>query len=132
MLYSEEFFREVRSPLAPGGIFVEWNVGWGTAQTFQSVFPYVTQLSINQDLSVLVGSDHPIDFNREALLSKLKNPDVINFLQNAEVDVEALRQDILSTSFTQYSQSQDGQPKTVTTDLFPRSEYYLNKPLFAD
>lgn len=132
MLYSAEFFREVRSHLAPGGMFVEWDVAWGIAQTFQSVFPYVTQLRMNQDLSVLVGSDRPIDFNREALLSKLENPAVLSFLQNAGVDVEAIRQDINSTSFTQYSQSQDGQPKPVNTDLFPRSEYYLNKPLFAD
>lgn len=129
MLYSSEFFQEVRSHLAPGGIFVEWNVGWGTAQTFQSVFPYVTQLAMNENLSVLIGSEHQVNFNREELLVKLANPDVIDFLHNAGVDVREIRHNTETAMVDSYSQSKNGQPKPINTDLFPRSEYYLNQPL---
>lgn len=129
MLYSSEFFQEVRSHLAPGGIFVEWNVGLGTAQTFQSVFPYVTQLGMNDQLSVLVGSDHQVDFNPDVLLAKLQNPDVINFLNNAGVNIAKIRHDVQTAKVESYSHAQNGKPLPVNTDLFPRSEYYLNQPL---
>ncbi|PSF39240.1 spermine synthase [Aphanothece hegewaldii CCALA 016] len=128
MLYSSEFFNEVLSHLAPGGIFVEWNVGWGTTQTFQSVFPYVIQLTMNENLSVLIGSVHEVYFNREALLTKLADPDVIEFLNNAGVEVEQIRHNVKTAKVEYYSQSKNGKPSPINTDLFPRSEYYLNQP----
>jgi spermidine synthase len=127
MLYSREFFQEVRTHLAPGGIFVEWQVDSGTEQTFRNVFPHVTQLKMSQDLYVLVGSEHPVEFNRQALLDKLQNPTVISFLANARVNLETIRQDIQAASVQSYTQVEDGMPTMVNTDLFPRSEYYLNR-----
>ncbi|MDV2996553.1 MAG: Polyamine aminopropyltransferase [Chroococcidiopsis sp. SAG 2025] len=127
MLYSQEFFQAVRSHLAPGGMFVEWNVGLGTAQTFRSVFPYVIQLSMSGDLHVLIGSDRPIDFNRQQLLTKLGDVAVQNFLAKASVNVAAIRQDVKAAQVNFYSHAKDGQPQPVNTDLFPRSEYYLNQ-----
>ncbi|MBD2309446.1 fused MFS/spermidine synthase [Chroococcidiopsis sp. FACHB-1243] len=127
MLYSQEFFQAVRSHLAPGGMFVEWNVGLGTAQTFRSVFPFVMQLSMSGDLHVLIGSDRPVDFNRQRLLNKLEDASVLNFLAKASVNVEAIRQDVKTAQVNLYSHAKDGQPQPVNTDLFPRSEYYLNQ-----
>ena len=127
MLYSQEFFQAVRSHLAPGGMFVEWNVGLGTEQTFRSVFPYVMQLAMSGDLHFLIGSDRPVDFNRQQLLIKLEDAAVQNFLAKASVNLEAIRQDVKAAHVKSYSHAKDGQPQPVNTDLFPRSEYYLNQ-----
>jgi spermidine synthase len=129
MLYSQEFFQTVQSHLVPGGLFVEWNVGPEIEQTFRNVFPYVALLNLTQDLSVLVGSDRPIDFNREAVLTKLESPIVLDFLNQAEVDVAAIRRDVKAAKVQLFSHQKDGQPPAVNTDLFPRSEYYLNQPI---
>jgi spermidine synthase len=129
MLYSQEFFQSVRSRLAPGGISVQWNVGPETEQTYRNVFPYVTQLDMSNNLSFLLGSDHRIEFDRAGLLAKLDSPKVLNYLAQAGVDVEAIRADIKTASVHYSSHLKDGQPPAVNTDLFPRSEYYLNRSL---
>jgi spermidine synthase len=126
MLYSQEFFQEVQSCLRPGGISVQWNVNQAAEQTFRNVFPYVIKLDLRGDLSFLVGSDRRIDFNPETLLTKLETSAVINFLTQAEVNIEALRADIRAARVSMYSHAQQGQPHPINTDLFPRSEYYLN------
>jgi spermidine synthase len=127
MLYSQEFFQEVRAHLAPGGMSVQWNVNPETVQTFRNVFPYVIQLDMSHQLSFLIGSDRPVDFDRERLLSKLDLPDVIRFLTQAGVDIAAIRMDVKTATLHMFSHAQDGQPLPVNTDLFPRSEYYLNQ-----
>jgi spermidine synthase len=125
LLYSQEFFQEVRSHLTPGGMSVQWNVNSETEQTFRHVFPFVTNVVMSDGLSFLIGSDRPIEFNREALLTQLNSPAVLNFLAKAKVDVEAIRQDIKAAKVQMYSHLKDGQPQAINTDLFPRSEYYL-------
>jgi spermidine synthase len=132
LLYSQEFFQAVQAHLAPGGFFVEWNTAPEVEQTFRSVFPYVTQLSMSQGLYVLIGSDRAVDFNRQDLLNKLETSAVTQFLGKAGVDVEAIRQDVKTASVQTYSHLKDGQPSPVNTDLFPRSEYYLNHPFSVE
>lgn len=127
MLYSQEFFQEVQSHLKPGGIFVEWNAGRGIKPTFRHVFPHVVQLSLSGDLHVLIGSNQPLDFDRQAILHRLNDPAVLQFLANAEVNVEAIRDDVRQAKVEIYAHAQDGQPPPFNTDLFPRSEYYLNQ-----
>ncbi len=127
MLYSQEFFQAVRSRLQPGGISVQWNVGPETEQTYRNVFPYVTQLDMSSNLSFLLGSDHRINFDRAELLAQLDSPKVLNFLAHAGVDVEAIRADIKTATVHYYAHAKDGQPPAINTDLFPRSEYYLNR-----
>ena len=129
MLYSQEFFREVQSKLKPGGFFVEWDVASGTRQTMLSVFPYVNRVGLgkNKNLWILIGSDRPVEFDRENLLAKLNQPPVIDFIeQKVGLDVEKVRQDVIAAAVQKYSQAKDGKPKRVNTDLFPRGEYYLN------
>jgi spermidine synthase len=127
MLYSQEFFREVQSHLAPGGISVQWDVGPATEQTFRCVFPYVTQVDMSGSLSFLLGSDRLVDFNRQALLAKLDSPEVLRFLAQAGANVAAIRADVKTASVHMYSHVKNGQPQAIDTDLFPRSEYYLNR-----
>jgi spermidine synthase len=127
MLYSQEFFREVLSHLTPGGIAVQWHVGAETEPTFCSVFPHVTRLYIG-GLSVLLGSDRPINFDRKAILSKLDLPEVQKFLAQAGVDVEAIRRDVKTAAVYSYPPNREIAANRINTDLFPRSEYYLNQP----
>jgi spermidine synthase len=136
MLYSQEFFQSVQSRLAPAGISVQWNVGPETEQTYRNVFPYVTQLDMSGNLSFFLGSDRPIDFDRAKLLAQLDSSAVLSFLTQAGVDIEAMRSDINTARVHFYSHAKDGRPQAVNTDLFPRSEYYLNKkasvPTFSE
>lgn len=129
MLYSYEFFWKVRSHLAPGGLFVEWDAGTGIEPTFRSVFPHVLRVEMSQGLYVLMGSDDPIHFDKELILNKLRNTASLNFLANAKVNVDTLRREIELAKIQSYTQTTDGKPKPFNTDLFPRSEYYLNQPI---
>ncbi len=127
MLYSQEFFQEVRAKLKPGGFFVEWNVGSGTYETMLNVFPHVTSVGIGKDLWILLGSDRPVEFNKQKLLTRLDLPQVEDFLQKAGINVARFRNDVRAARVQVYSQVKDGQPQQVNTDLFPRGEYYLNR-----
>ena len=130
MLYSQEFFREVRSKLKPGGFFVEWNVGFGTQETMLSVFPYVTSVGLgqNKDLWILIGSDRPVEFTRQQLLAKLNLPPVIDFLATkVGINVPQFRDDVINAHVENFSQARNGIPQQVNTDLFPQGEYYLNR-----
>lgn len=129
MLYSQEFFREVQSRLTPDGLFVEWNAGLGVSQTFRSVFPWVTELALAENLYVLIGSEQPIRMDIQSLVNRLQDPAVEQFLMKAQVNIAALRREIAAARIQVFSQSRDGRPEPFNTDLFPRSEYYLNQPL---
>ncbi|VEP14196.1 Spermidine synthase [Hyella patelloides LEGE 07179] len=126
MLYSQEFFQEVRNKLKPEGFFAQWNVGAGTRKTMLSVFPFVTNVKLTEDLSILFGSDRPIDFERTRLLTRLDLPQVQDFLDKAEIKLSRIRDDIRTAQVTMYSQAKDSKPSKINTDLLPRGEYYLN------
>ena len=81
---------------------------------------------MSDGLYVLVGSDRPIEFNRQLLLDKLNSSEVVNSLVQAGVDGTAIRNAVKTAGVQTYSYDKDGQPQPINTDLFPRSEYYLN------
>jgi spermidine synthase len=126
MLYSKEFFQEVRGKLKPGGFFVEWNVGAGTQATMLSVFPHVANIGIGENLWILIGSENPLKFDRQQLLTKLAQPQVIDYLNKAGIDVATFRQDVREARVKMYSQA-EATSQNINTDLFPRGEYYLNR-----
>ena len=70
LLNSQEFFRQVQSKLAPGGLYVQWAPTERTIETFRSVFPYVTMVH-----PALLGSDRPIPYAREKILALLESVD---------------------------------------------------------
>ena len=125
MLYSQEFFQQVQSHLKPGGFFVQWDVGAGAKKTMQSVFPYVTRVGMAGNLWILIGSDRPVSFDKELLLERLEDPQVVSFLEEAEIDPVKVRRDVRKAHVKQFT-SQDTQPQPYNTDLFPKGEYYLN------
>ena len=81
LLNSQEFFRQVQSKLAPGGIYVQWAPTERTIETFRSVFPYVTMVH-----PALLGSDRPIPYDREKILALLARPEVDIHLTSARID----------------------------------------------
>jgi spermidine synthase len=126
MLYSQEFFQQVQAHLKPRGFFVQWDVGAGAQQTMQSVFPYVVKVGMGGNLWILIGSDDPISFDKQLLLQKLEDPQVVNFLQQAQIDPVKVRQDVRQAYVRQFP-LQAKKPQPYNTDLFPRGEYYLNQ-----
>lgn len=91
-----------------------------------SVFPYVTSVGIGENLWILMGSDRPLEFDKNKILAKLDLPEVRDFLEKAKINIVNVRDDVRSATVEMYSQAKDGQPQQVNTDLFPRGEYYLN------
>ena len=125
MLYYQEFFQQVKDRLKPGGFFVQWDVGSRAQQTMQSVFPYVTKVGMAGNLWILIGSENPVPFDKQLLLSRLQQPQVIAFLEQAGFDLSQMRRDVRQ-AYVQMFSNEDGKPKPFNTDLFPRGEYYLN------
>lgn len=126
MLYSQEFFQEVQAHLKPGGFFVQWDVGAGAQQTMQSVFPYVVKVGMAKNLWILIGSDDPISFDKELLLQRLEQPQVVRFLEQAQIEPIRVRQDVRQAYVREFA-PQVKKPQPYNTDLFPRGEYYLNR-----
>ncbi|PSB09137.1 spermine synthase [Pleurocapsa sp. CCALA 161] len=126
MLYSQEFFQEVQAHLQPVGFFVQWDVGAGAQQTMQSVFPYVVKVGMAKNLWILIGSNEPIAFDKELLLQRLEQPQVVSFLKQAQIDPVKVRQDVRQAYVRQFA-PQATKPQPYNTDLFPRGEYYLNR-----
>ena len=127
MLYSQEFFQQVQSRLKPGGFFVQWDVGSGAQQTMQSVFPYVMRVGMAGNLWILVGSEHPVSFDKELLLQRLQQPQVVSFLEQAGFDLSQMRQDVRKAYVQMFDSEDSNKPEPFNTDLFPRGEYYLNR-----
>ena len=126
MLYSQEFFQEVQSCLKPGGFFVQWDVGAGAQQTMQSVFPYVTRVGMGDNLWILIGSDRLVTFDKELLLARLEDPQVVSFLQEAKIDPAKVRKDVRQAHVQPFA-PRNPKPQPYNTDLFPKGEYYLNR-----
>lgn len=122
LLYSVEFFEQVKARLEPGGLYVQWAPTDRSVATFRSVFPYVTMVH-----PALIGSDRPIAYDPAAIQRKLDDPAIRAHFEAAGVDVAELRKwfgekkpDVLN----------DGRVEPfadANTDLFPRDEYYLNR-----
>lgn len=127
MLYSQEFFQEVQSRLKPGGFFVQWDVGSGAQQTMQSVFPYVMRVGMAGNLWILIGSEHPVSFDKKLLLERLQQPQVISFLEQAGIDPIRVRRDVNQAHVQMFGSEDGNKPQPFNTDLFPRGEYYLNR-----
>ncbi len=72
-------------------------------------------------LSILLGSDRPVEFDQKAILTRLEVPTVLTFLAQAGVDVEAIRQAVKTAEVFLYPPNQKKSLAEINTDLFPRS-----------
>jgi spermidine synthase len=123
LLNSQEFFRQVQSKLAPGGIYVQWAPTERTVETFRSVFPYVTMIH-----PALLGSDGPIPYDREKILALLARPEVDIHLTSARIDRAELLKWFKGKKVELLNDGRTVPAHAPNTDFFPRDEYYLNRP----
>lgn len=122
MLYSVEFFRQVRARLAEGGIAVQWAPTQRIADTFTSVFPHVVRVQ-----NILLGSDRPIPFDMAAFRAKLAEPAVAAYLGRGGYCCVSLAQLAGDRVRGEWRPDSARQSSDVNTDLFPKDEYYLNR-----
>lgn len=123
LLNSREFFEQVRSKLAPGGIYVQWAPTERSVETFRSVFPYVTMIH-----PALLGSDRPIPYSREKIAALIAQPDVAAHLVKARVNKTELGKWFEDKKIEILNDGKTVPAKSPNTDFFPRDEYYLNRP----
>jgi spermidine synthase len=123
LLNSQEFFRQVQSKLAPGGIYVQWAPTERTIETFRSVFPYVTMIH-----PALLGSDRPIPISREKILELLARPEIDIHLASARIDRAELLKWFEGKKIEVLNDGKTVPAPLPNTDFFPRDEYYLNRP----
>ena len=123
LLYSVEYFRQIRARLKPGGICVQWAPTVRTVNSFVSAFPVVVQLL---DVGVLLGSERPVHFDGEALARRLREPTLHAYLEAAGWDADAIGHS-LSSSRVKFWGPDDPRPDSdINTDLFPKDEFFLS------
>ena len=123
LLNSQEFFRQVRAKLAPGGVYVQWAPTERSIATFRSVFPYVTLVH-----PALLGSDRPIPYDRAKILVLLDRPEIAGHFAAAGANRAELRQWFVDKKVEVLNDGRTVPAATPNTDFFPRDEYYLNRP----
>lgn len=126
MLYSVEFLSLVRESLKPGGIFVQWAPTERVARSFLAAFPHVLMLL---PISIVIGSDQPIPFDRDALLARIASPEFQEWARKARVDTTGFPALFAAEARVWGPDTPRGDPDEVNTDLFPRDEFYLNNTL---
>jgi spermidine synthase len=124
MLYSIEYFRQVRARLRPEGIAVQWAPTPRVVNSFLAVFPHVVQLT---DVRILFGSDRPINFDLEALKKRFQDPAVRTALEAAEWNIDAITRFVVTSQVKVWQPDSVRPDGDVNTDLFPRDEFYLNR-----
>lgn len=121
LLYSREFFEEVRSHLAEGGIMAQWRATDRADATFLSVFPYV----VNVSNFLLLGSDSPIPYDQQTVLQRLQDPQVVAYLAAGSYRIDEMRPWVEASPGFWYPDT----PRSsgdLNLDLHPKDEYYLN------
>ncbi len=125
-LYSTEFFRLCASRLKPGGVVCSWAPTPRIYASFISAFRYVLGPSSRE---VLIGSNQPIEGDRDLWLERLESQPVRSYLGPARLEpVENL------LKVLQPLNRRGGLPRRndQNRDLFPRDEFQLDanaKPL---
>ena len=122
MIYSVEFFRQVRARLNPGGIAVQWAATPRVERTFAAVFPHVLRIS-----TLLLGSDRPIPFDPQAFQARLAEPAVRAYLLAGGYCCSGLRWLADERIEARYDPATPRASGDINTDLFPKDEYYLNR-----
>jgi len=122
LLNSREFFEQVRTKLAPGGIYVQWAPTERSVATFRSVFPYVTMIH-----PAMLGSDRPIPYSREKIAALLAQPGVAAHLAAARIDRAELGKWFEEKKIEVLNDGRTVPTDSPNTDFFPRDEYYLNR-----
>jgi len=124
MLYSVEYYEQVRRSLAPGGIAVKWGPTDRSLASFLAVFPHAVVKG-----SAMIGSDRPVDVSDERLKARLAEPRVAAYLAAAGLDAAEYARWIDDAVPRVYGPEDPRPAMEVNTDLRPRDEFYLNNGL---
>ncbi len=120
-LYSEEYFTLVRSRLRTGGLAATWLPTARVHNAFVRVFPHVVSAS-----GVLIGSNDPINVDREAIARRIADPRVREHYLRAGIDIEAMISSYLADP-ARYTPDFDRRSLVdFNSDLFPKDEYDLS------
>ena len=117
-LYSEEYFTLLREHLEPGGLAVSWAPTPRTRRTFAKVFPHVAAFE-----SILVGSESPIEFDREALLARMTRPEVRAYYARAELDPEVILRRLFEAYRAAPPTLDRANIRDTNSDLYPKDEF---------
>ncbi len=113
-LYSLEFFSLCRSRLKPGGLMCTWSPTPRTRATFLRAFPHAIEVDGGV---ILIGSNEPIAFDRDAWLSRIGSKAVADYL-GGEVANEC------RLGLQQAGPAKaDAPPESINTDWHPLDEY---------
>jgi predicted membrane-bound spermidine synthase len=123
-LFSDGYFELLRRRLQPQGLAVTWSPTARVHRAFVRVFPYVLVLP-----DILLGSNEPIVFDREAVLARLRDPRAHAHYARAGIAADELATAYL-VEVARYTPDFDRSTLTdFNTDLFPRDE--LDRPAAA-
>lgn len=122
LLYSVEYFRQVRERLHPGGICVQWAPTQRTISSFLAAFPYVVQLGDD----ILLGSGQPVHFDAEAVMRRLQEPAIRAYLEAAKWNIDTIGHLLTGGRVKVWTPGDPRRMDELNTDLFPRDEFYLN------
>lgn len=122
LVYSEEFFRLVRSRLAEGGLAVTWAPTARVRNAFVRVFPFVAGFP-----GILLGSGEPIAIDRAAVAARVADPRVRRHFDTAGIDIDALVATYLAEPVFFGPDFDRASLRDVNTDLFPRDEFDLGR-----
>lgn len=89
--------------------------------TFAAVFPHVVLL---RPVSVLIGSDQPIAMDQEALMERLRSPEMTAFARRGNPAIADLSQMIAGEMAVWTPETPRVAPPL--TDMFPRDEFFMN------
>ncbi len=119
-LYSVEYFSLLKSKLKPKGYAVTWAPNDRIKRSFRVVFPYVYEIQE----SLYLGSDSPVNFDREVILKRFDEPFSQAFYQRANIDAKVIMSNFLNT----LKIIQEGkllENKDINTDMWPKDEYQV-------
>ncbi len=119
-LYSFEYFRLIRDRLTPGGFAVTWAPTDRVARTFLRVFDYAASFG-----PVFIGSNAPIQFDREVVERRLADPAVRQHYRVARVDIERLLGDLLTRAQLFGPDPARLTVDDINTDADPRDEFEI-------
>jgi spermidine synthase len=118
-LYSDGYFGLLLDHLNPGGLAVTWAPTERIARTFLSVFPYAWQHG-----EIMMGSNAPIDVDREAILRRLSDPQVVSYYARAGVNIQELLAPYLQGASQSFSVAHNRSGSIdINTDLHPKDEF---------
>lgn len=123
-LYSEDYFKLLKSKLKKGGIAISWVPTERIRNGFTNVFPYVYEV-VN---TLFLGSETPLDFDKLKVLERLEKESLNDFYKKADVDINPILINCINT-LKVIQTGKVSNKKEVNSDMWPKDEYDFRSEL---